>query len=130
MKINDNTPPEGDASIGVCKGLPNLHSTLREAYFEIFPRDLEQPAWAFVGRLAECDNRTGELLLCDQDGHLYYLRDFHQIDEAQDYLAIRSEFAETGEDLEGVIDAVREVYEGSDIENWFPPLLAKLQRSK
>jgi len=41
-------------------------------YVELYPRDLEEPQYRFVGKLLAVDEK--QFVLEDQDGGLYYLR--------------------------------------------------------
>ena len=44
----------------------------RRYYVELYPRDLEEPQYRFVGKLLAEDEK--EFVLEDQDGGLYHLR--------------------------------------------------------
>ena len=44
----------------------------RRYYVELYPRELEEPQYCFVGKLLAEDDK--EFVLEDQDGGLYYLR--------------------------------------------------------
>ena len=44
----------------------------RRYYVELYPRDLEEPQYRFVGKLLAVDEK--QFVLEDQDGGLYYLR--------------------------------------------------------
>lgn len=88
-------------------------------FFDIYPRDLERPQWSFVGTVLRQDRRTDELVLRDQHGKLYYLRDLgFEFEPSGDHLALRTEWAEWGHTLDEVFAYLKEIadYCGGEIE--------------
>jgi len=85
-------------------------SLQRWYYFEVYPRDWEEPEFRFVGKFLD-ENDGYEWVLQDQDGSLYYLRDIHKDIEIEgDLIAVRSEVVESGRTVEEVCDQLKEVW--------------------
>ena len=91
-------------------------------FFGIFPRDLEEAQWSFVGKVLF--EEGPELVLRDQRNHLYYLGHVRS-DIEGDSIHIRCETAEAGESAEEIYGRLTEIY-GEDFQP--PKILVQLQQ--
>ena len=92
---------------------------LRWYFFKIYPRDLRQAVWSFVGTTERQNQETDELILRDQDGRLYYLRDVRFESKPRgDLISLRTEWAEWGCTLDEVFASLKDIADsfGDEIE--------------
>jgi hypothetical protein len=103
--------------------LKKIRERRRWYYVKVYPRNLEEPQYQFVGKCL--DHNEEETVFEDQEGRLYYLRD-PKFEVDGDLVSVRSEVAESGKSPEEILEALKEIHVSGGMDFECPKILEAL----